>query len=716
MIMNAEEIAKRGIEYQNAGDLANAVKCFEQAIRVDPANAMSHYSLSVISFNQLQYRKALAYANRAIESKRDVNFFYETRARIHNELGLKEDAILDELKAASLGAGINTAVQSNRIYEIVKSQPAAFFIKADIFETLEVTVAVCEALGAQGRIEEAIYVYRRYIATNRADRFVAHFNLAALYSGLGDDHAARGSLEKVIQLAPVFIAGYLNLGTVLEKLELTSEAIEIWEKGKQLNSAAQNFDIETHIKLLNNLGRLSEILRNYETAEAYLYESLKLDGTQDGPLQHWIHLRQKQCKWPVLTDDAFCQKPLEEMASPLSILSLTDNPAIQLACSKKFARTRIEKYPRRVPKNLRYNHERIRIGYASSDLSMHAVSLLTVEMFELHDRSKFDVHAFCWSPEDGTAFRQRVKSAFDHFHPIGKLTDDEAADLIQSLEIDVLVDLQGLSGRARPNLIAQGAAPIQISYLGYPGTSAIPYLDYVIGDEFIFPESLQPNFTESAIRLPTVFQVSDSKRQLGALKTKQDYGFSDDEFVFCCFNNNYKYNERIFSVWIEILNATKNTILWLLDDNKWLKENLQKFAAQRGVELDRIKFSERIDPRDYLARFKCADLFLDTYPYNAGTTANDVLWAGLPLLTLSGTTYVSRMAGSLSKCMGLDEQICYSIEDYRNKAIYFAKNPDKLKQLRNRVSENYYGLFDIQKIVSDFETGVEKLRIAVSAK
>jgi len=709
--MNAEEIAKRGIEYQNAGDLANAVKCFEQAIRVDPANAMSHYSLSVISFNQSQYRKALVYANRAIESKRDVNFFYETRARIHNELGLKEDAILDELKAASLGAGINLIGLPDRAYEIVKNQPASFFIKQDIFENLEGTVAVCEALGAQGRIEEAIYVYRRYIATNRADRFVAYFNLAALYSGLGDDHAARGCLEKVTQLAPVFIAGYLNLGTVLEKLEMTSEAIAIWEKGKQLSLAAQKLDIETHVKLLNNLGRLSEILRNYEAAEAYLYESLKLDGTQDGPLQHWIHLRQKQCKWPVLTDDAFCQKPLEEMASPLSILSMTDDPAIQLACSQKFARTRIEKYPRRVPKDLRYNHDRIRIGYASADLSMHAVSLLTVEMFELHDRSKFEVHAFCWSPEDGTAFRQRVKSAFDHFHPIGNLSDEEAADLIQSLEIDVLVDLHGLSGRARPNLIAQGAAPIQISYLGYPGTSAIPYLDYVIGDDFIFPESLQPNFTESVIRLPTVFQVSDSKRQLGALKTKQDYGFTDDQFVFCCFNNNYKYNEQIFSVWIEILNATDNTILWLLDDNKWLKENLQTFAAERGIGLDRLKFAERIDPRDYLARFKCADLFLDTYPYNAGTTANDALWAGLPVLTLSGPTYVSRMAGSLLNCVGLGELACDNLEVYQHKAVELARDPERLILIKGNLDEYSGKLFNIKSITSDIEAGVTSLMV-----
>ena len=707
--MNAEEIAKRGIEYQNEGDVSNAVKCFEQAIRIDPSNAMAHYSLSVIYFNQAQYGKALSHINHAIESKKDLNFFYETRAKINLHLNLNENALLDEMKAASLDSDRDMGRLKDRAYEIITSQSASIFVKPEAIETLERTVAVCEALCERTQIEEAIYVYRRYIATNKPDNFVAYFNLAALYSGRGDDRAARGCLEMVTQLAPTFITGYLNLGTVLEKLDLTAEAIAIWEKGKTLGLAAQNFDADTYIKLLNNLGRLSEILRNYEAAEAYLYESLKLDGTQDGPLQHWIHLRQKQCKWPILTDDAFCQKPIEEMASPLSILSLTDNPATQLACSQKFVRTRIEKYTRRVPKDFRYSHDRIRIGYASSDLSMHAVSLLTVELFELHDRSKFEVHAFCWSPEDGTPFRERMRNSFDVFHSVSKLNDIEVADLIVQNEIDVLVDLQGLSGRARANIIAQGAAPIQIAYLGYPGTTALPYVDYVVADDFIFPKELKNNFSEKPLYLPHVFQVSDSKRMIGMPKTKLDFGIAEDKFVFCCFNNNYKFNAQLFGIWLDIINNTENTVLWILEDNEWSKKNLLDFALSTGVSQDRLVFAGRIDPRDYLARFQCADIFLDTYPYNAGTTANDLLWAGLPLLTLSGSTYVSRMAGSLSKCMGLDEQICLSIDEYRDKAINFVKNPDKLKSLRNRVRANHNNLFDIKRIVSDFETAVQNL-------
>jgi len=340
---------------------------------------------------------------------------------------------------------------------------------------------------------------------------------------------------------------------------------------------------------------------------------------------------------------------------------------------------------------------------------MHAVSLLTVEMYELHDRAKFEIHAFCWSPEDGTAFRQRVKNSFDKFHLIGNLTDIQAADLIEANEIDVLVDLQGLSGRARPNIIAQGAAPIQIAYLGYPGTTAIPYVDYVVADEFIFPRELSDNFSEKPLYLPRVFQVSDSKRLIGQPKSKADFGIANDKFVFCCFNNNFKFNEALFNVWLDIIKNTENTILWILEDNDYSKKNLINYASERGVSNDRLVFAGRIDPRDYLARFQVADIFLDTNPYNAGTTANDLLWAGLPLLTLSGATYVSRMAGSLSHCMGLDEQICTSLEEYRDKAIEFVKNPEKLLQLRDRVRENHDELFNTKQIVSEFETALEEI-------
>jgi predicted O-linked N-acetylglucosamine transferase (SPINDLY family) len=340
---------------------------------------------------------------------------------------------------------------------------------------------------------------------------------------------------------------------------------------------------------------------------------------------------------------------------------------------------------------------------------MHAVSLLTVELFEKHDRSKFEIHAFCWSPEDGTPFRKRVKSAFDHFHPIGTLSDDDAADLIQSHEIDILFDLQGLSGRARPNLIAQGPAPIQIAYLGFPGTTCLPHVDYVIADEFLFPEALKPHFSEEPIYLDTVFQVSDSQRQFGPERSREFYGLPEDKFVFCSFNNAYKYTPEMITLWAEILGETPHSVLWLLEDNQWSKKNILSEFERLGVSADRIIFAGRIDPRDYLTRFKAADLFLDTSPYNAGTTANDALFAGLPVLTLAGQTYVSRMAGALLHKLSLDDLIAYDSASYNSKAIALARSPDRLAEIKKAISLNRPAAFDTQKIARNIEDKLIKL-------
>jgi predicted O-linked N-acetylglucosamine transferase (SPINDLY family) len=292
-----------------------------------------------------------------------------------------------------------------------------------------------------------------------------------------------------------------------------------------------------------------------------------------------------------------------------------------------------------------------------------------------------------------------VKSAFDHFHPVGHLSDDEAADLIQSLEIDVLVDLQGLSGRARPNLIAQGAAPVQIAYLGYPGTTCLPHVDYVVADKFVFPEELKPHFSEEPLYLDTAFQVSDSKRKIGSEKSRSFYGLPEDKFVFCSFNNAYKYTPEVISTWSEILNQCPDSILWLLEDNQWSKANLLAEFKKNGVDVDRIYFAGRIPPEDYLARFKCADLFLDTFPYNAGTTANDSLFAGLPVLTLAGKTYVSRMAGSLLYRNNFHKNITYSAQEYIERSIelYFGDPQINFHRIDEIKSRNIETIKDLEK-------------------
>lgn len=574
--------------------------------------------------------------------------------------------------------------------------------------TLGQAMSAAEALASAGRMEEACKLYEAYIASP-ADQhsYVGLHNLAVLLRNQGKNEEAEQRLRRSVEINPAFVAGYLNLGTLLEAIGRPVEALAAWAEGLAKVQGESDEARDNRIKLLNNIGRLKEIQRDYAGAEAALSESLLLDQKQGPVLHHWIHLRQKQCQWPVLAGRV-SRDDLVKYASPLTILSLSDDPAEQLACVQRYAREKIGQYPRMVPASHRYKHEKLRIGYLSSDLSMHAVSLLTIELYEKHNRDAVEVHAFCWSREDGTPFRERVKKAFDKFHIIKNMDDAAAAELIRQNEIDVLIDLQGLSANARPDIIARGPAPIQVQWLGYPGPSGIPNNDYVVADDFIMPRELEPFFTEKPLRLPTVFQVCDTTRRFGSSKPRSFYGLPDDAFVFCAFNNNYKITPEMFDSWVRILNGSPGSILWLLQDNDWSRDNLLARCIQAGVDSSRVHFAGRIDPAEYLSRFQVADLFLDTTPYNAGTTANDALWAGLPLLTLSGRTYIARMAGSLLRSAGLDELITYERSDYEKKAIFYANNRAELKKLRDRLKgEKDSGrLFNTERFVSEFETAL----------
>ena len=572
-------------------------------------------------------------------------------------------------------------------------------------------ISAAEALSSAGRTDEACKIYETYVAAPAdAHGYVGLHNLAVLLRGLGRNEEAEKRLRASIEANPAFVAGYLNLGTLLEAIGRPDEALLCWADGlaKVQGDGAEARD--NRIKLLNNIGRLKEIQRDYAGAETALGESLLLDPQQPPVLHHWIHLRQKQCNWPVLAGRV-SREDLVKYASPLTILSLSDDPAEQLACVRRYADEKIGKYPRMVPSVHRYKHDRLRIGYLSSDLSMHAVSLLTIELYEKHRRDKVEVHAFCWSREDGTPFRERVKKAFDKFHIIKNMDDAAAAELIKRNEIDVLIDLQGLSANARPDIIARGPAPIQVQWLGYPGPSGIPYNDYVVADDFIMPPELEPFFTEKPLRLPTLFQVCDTSRRFGASKPRSFYGLPDDAFVFCAFNNNYKITPEMFDSWVKILKESPGSVLWLLQDNDWSRDNLLARCTRAGVESSRVYFAGRIDPADYLSRFQVADLFLDTTPYNAGTTANDALWAGLPLLTLAGRTYVARMAGSLLRSAGLEDLITHRREDYEAKAIHYANHPAALAKLRDKLkAEKESGrLFNTERFVQEFETALIKL-------
>jgi predicted O-linked N-acetylglucosamine transferase (SPINDLY family) len=409
--------------------------------------------------------------------------------------------------------------------------------------------------------------------------------------------------------------------------------------------------------------------------------------------------------------------------SLLAMMGLSDDPALQLMAAQRFVHEKVPKATG-VPLFLRTPAAtgRIRIGYLSGDLHMHAVGLLTPELFELHDRSRFEVSAFCWTPESATPQRQRILKAFDKVLRIGGIDDLTAAKQIALSSVDVLVDLQGLTAGARPGILVQRPAPVQVSYLGLPGTSAVPGVDWMIVDDYTMPAALEPYCTERPIRLPGCYQVSDRQREVAPIPDRAEgrarYGLPQDAFVYCSFNNNHKFTAEVFSGWMRILAAVPGSVLWLLADNDTCRANMLACAAAHGVAAERLVFAPRVAPAEYLARFTLADLMLDTFPFNAGTTASDALWMGLPIVTRSGRTIISRMAGSLLTAVGLPDLIAETPADYERLAITLGRQPARVASHRRYLAEHGRAspLFDVPRIVRDIEQAFERLALQAREK
>jgi predicted O-linked N-acetylglucosamine transferase (SPINDLY family) len=574
-----------------------------------------------------------------------------------------------------------------------------------------------EQLNRRGLVEGSAQLYAEWIAsTDSPHRHIACFNWGTVLGALRRPLEAEAAYRQALDFKPEFLQARVNLGHQLEQQGRVEEALTEWRLAIDETRETLPGAFELRLHAINNSARLLETQRRYDEAEAFLVRSLRLKPNQSDVIQHYVHVRQKQCKWPQYepVGDVTVNQ-LVVGTSPLAMLSATDDPALQLMAAQRFVHERVPK-----PAETAYHvgkparTGRIRIGYLSGDLCMHAVGLLTAELFELHDRSRFEVFAFCWSREDGTPLRARLRAAMDHYIPLAGLDDDTAARRIADCGIDILIDLQGLTNGARPAILGKRPAPVQASYLGFPGTTGLPGVDWIIADPFVMPPELQPYCTEKPLYVPHCYQVSDRKREVGPTPTRAEYGLPEGKFVFCSFNNNFKFTDTLFRTWMRILAQVDDSVLWLLADNEWCRENLLAEADAHGVARDRLIFAPRVAPPEYLARFQLADLFLDTFPYNGGTTASDALWMGLPILTLSGRTYISRMAGSLLTNVGLPDLVTFDVASYERLAVQLGTNPMRVASHKRYLAEHgrQSRLFDVPALVRDLEAAFEPLALA----
>ena len=566
--------------------------------------------------------------------------------------------------------------------------------------------------GAQ-RVKDVATLYQRWLQhCHSSVNYIIQFNLGATLSQLGQIEAAEAAYRAAIAQNPEFAQAWFNLGTLLERQSKPQEALAIWQSMLDDRMVDATQSRELYLMTCNNLGRLFEETRQLQKSEAILRTSLDADPNQPKVIQHWVHLRQKQCVWPVYEPPAgLTRGDLLKASSPLALLAGSDDPGLQLAAAVHFVKERVNVRVPALASAQGYGHQKLRIGFLSSDFCLHAVSLLTVELFELIDRQRFEVYGFCWSREDGSALRERVRQAMDHFVRIDAMDDATAAQCIRNHEIDILIDLHGLTSGARPDIPAYRPAVVQMTYLGFPGSTGLPGIDYVIADRYLIPDSEKAYYSETPLYLAQIYQCSDRQRPVAALPTRAECGLPQERFVFCSFNNNYKFNEEVFDCWMRILQRAPDSVLWLLADNQWAQENLCARAKAHGVDPARLLFAPRVAPEQYLARYSAADLFLDAYPFNAGTTANDALWMGLPVLTRSGRTFASRMAGSLLTALDLPELITTTLAEYEERAVELATRADLLPGLRERLhrGREHSALFDTPRFVRDFEDAISSV-------
>ena len=542
---------------------------------------------------------------------------------------------------------------------------------------------MAEQLLRTGRAQDAAGLYAVWARGSQApERHVAFFNQGVIHLNLGDMAACEVAYRESLEVHPHFAQARINLGLLLERQGKYDEALAQW--------AQVHDDASMQVVALNHSARMLESRRQYARAEDFLTQSLQLNPQQPDAIQHWVHLRQKQCKWPVM--QAMLGVSVNSMlahTSPLAMLSLYDDPALQMLAAKQFVQRKYNLPMTRLCPEQGYTHSRIRLGYLSGDLCTHAVGLLLADLFESHDRERFEVFAFDYSPEDGSPYRARLKQAFEHFVPIAHLNDAQAAQCIAEYEIEILIDLHGLSLGARPGILAQRPAPHQGTYLGFMGTTGFAWIDFVVTDRFAFPESLVPYYSERPLYVEGSLLPMTHEPVAPSTETRQDLGLPEDALVLACFNNVYKFNPTLFGVWMRVLAQVDDAVLWVLDDNDSATEQIKQHVREHGIAPERVVFAKRTSHANYRARLQLADLYLDTTPYNAGSTARDVLDAGLPMVTLSGRTVVSRMAGSLLCAMGLDAMVTHDVASYEALILTLAQDRAGLASVRHTLMQSH---------------------------
>ena len=559
-----------------------------------------------------------------------------------------------------------------------------------------------------GQPEQALQLIGRALALN-PNSAEAHNNLGMALQSLRRYAEAVASHDRAIALKPGFVDALNNRGVALGELGQHARAVEAYDAALAVEPRYADA-WSNRGSALRHLGRFDEAARDFAQAQL-LRPGFKY------ALGHQLYAQASNCDWTgyASTVDALNtavrQGGLGALAAePFVFLAFAQTAEDQRTNARAFAADKYPPAPRPLWNGEPYQHPKIRVAYLSADFHAHATAYLMAEFFERHDRSRFETSAISFGPDRQDTMRQRLQAAFDQFIDVRAQSDLQVAQLLRAMEVDIAVDLKGFTQDCRTGILAHRPAPVQVNYLGYPGSMGVDYIDYIVADATVVPPGHEVFYSEKVVRLPGSYQVNDTHRAMAeTTPTRADCGLPDSGFVFCCFNNNYKITPTVFDIWMRLLQRVPGSVLWLLQGSPAVAQNLRQQAQQRGVAPERLVWAPRMPLPEHLARHRLADLFLDTLVYNAHTTASDALWAGLPVLTCAGSTFASRVAASLLRAAELPELVTDNTADYETWAYTLATEPDRLAALRTRLAQGRArcALFDTAQFTRNMETAYE---------
>jgi predicted O-linked N-acetylglucosamine transferase (SPINDLY family) len=669
---NAGYLVNYGIALRQSERFDEALASFDSALAIQPGLIEAHIAKGNVLRNLRRFPDALAAYDRALVVKPDYAEVLYNRGLALRDLIRFEEALVSYDRALAIRPDYADALHSRGLVlrDLMRFQDAL----TSYDRVLALQPARTEAFVDRGnllrdlmRFEEALISYEQALAL-RPDYPELLVNRGNVLGDLGRLHDALASYERALGINPDYAGAWINRGNALRDL-------------KRFDDALASFD------------RAAAIEPNYPF----------LAG-------HRLFFKLSVCDWRGLPDEfAMLEDKIrarQKAAMPFHVVATPLSAAMQRMCSEIYhPGGQSEKAHR--PGAARYENGRIRLGYFSTDFHNHAVAHVIAELFELHDRTKFELIAFSFGPPVRDAKRIRLEKSFDRFIEAGALSDKDVAGLARSLEIDIAIDLNGFTQGSRTGVFAMGAAPVQVSYLGYPGTMGAEYIDYLIADSTLIPEDQQQHYSEKIVYLPDSYQVNDSKLAIADKQiAKAECGLPENAFVFCCFNNNFKIAPDMFDVWMRLLKNVDGSVLWLLEDNEAAAKNLRAQAQARGIAPERLVFAKRLELSEYLTRHRLADLVLDTLPYNGHATGSAALWAGVPVVTCLGKTFPGRVGASLLKAIGLPELIASDLAEYETIARELAANPQKLLALRHTVAANRltHPLFDTARFTKHLES------------